>query len=91
MFKYFVIAFTMIVYAYWGIWGFFLAWGSADSGRPFRDLIRREINGKDPELTVLWLCASVYLIGWIVFAFYMLICMAFNKIKNAKKTHPKVR
>jgi hypothetical protein len=90
--KYLALTVLLPLQAFWCIWGFFLAWGAADSGtgKPFWQLVCEELNGRDPGLTQLWVFATTINACLLLIAAYVLIQLVVRKFRD-KQAHPKLQ
>jgi hypothetical protein len=87
--KYLVLIFFILpLQAFWYIWGFLLAWSAADSGlgKPFWQKVREELNGRSPELTELWVFATVMNACLLMAAVFILVRHFIKKYKKEKNT-----
>lgn len=86
--KYLALILIIPLQAFWYIWGFFLAWGAADSGaagKPFWQLVKEELNGRSPELTELWVFVTIINACLLAFGAGVLIWQAVKKIQKMRR------
>ena len=88
--KYLILIFFILpLQVFWYIWGFLLAWGAAASGasgKPFWQTVQQELDGKSPELTELWVFATIMNACLAMAAVFFLVRHFIKKYREKKRT-----